>query len=173
MMQLSSRLFVRHIGGRRIEVWPVLALGGVGVLKVLWVGIGIIGIEVWCGIGGVEWAYLLTSDNLWPHVALSWPPHEQGSGWFTMRRLCASLNRPFFELHKFGWWDLYIYISSAYQSIPLSSDAEADTLFLEHHQKRCGSPFHRVWHTSMADKRAFDLIRHYLKLLYVCLTLIV
>ena len=39
-------------------------LGGVGVLKVLWVGIGIIGIEVWCGIGGVEWAYLLTSDNL-------------------------------------------------------------------------------------------------------------
>ena len=64
MMQLSRHLFVRHIGGRRIEVWPVLVLGGVGVLKVLWVGIGIIGIEVWCGIGGVEWAYLLTSDNL-------------------------------------------------------------------------------------------------------------
>ena len=63
-MQLSCHLFVRHIGGRRIEVWPVLVLGGVGVLKVLWVGIGIIGIEVWCGIGGVEWAYLLTSDNL-------------------------------------------------------------------------------------------------------------
>ena len=63
-MQLSRHLFVRHIGGRRIEVWPVLVLGGVGVLKVLWVGIGIIGIEVWCGIGGAEWAYLLTSDNL-------------------------------------------------------------------------------------------------------------
>ena len=50
-MQLSRHLFVRHIRGRRIEVWPVLVLGGVGVLKVLWVGIGIIGIEVWCGIG--------------------------------------------------------------------------------------------------------------------------
>ena len=59
-MQLSRPLLVRHIGGRRIKV----CLGGVGVLKVLWVGIGIIGIEVWCGIGGVEWAYLLTSDNL-------------------------------------------------------------------------------------------------------------
>ena len=46
-------------GGVGIEVWPVLVLGGVGVLKVLWVGIGIIGIEVWCGIGGVEWAYLI------------------------------------------------------------------------------------------------------------------
>ena len=63
-VELSRHLFVRHIGGRRIEVWPVLVLGGVGVLKVLWVGIGIIGIEVWCGIGGAEWAYLLTSDNL-------------------------------------------------------------------------------------------------------------
>ena len=50
-MQLSRHLFVRHIGGIGIEVWPVLVLGGVGVLKVLWVGIGIIGIEVWCGIG--------------------------------------------------------------------------------------------------------------------------
>ena len=49
------------------------------------------GIEVWPILGGCRWAYLLTSDNLWPHVAFSWRPHEQESMWFTAWRDYAQI----------------------------------------------------------------------------------
>ena len=49
------------------------------------------GIELWPILGGRRWAYLLTSDNLWPHVAFSWRPHEQESMWFTAWRDYAQI----------------------------------------------------------------------------------